>query len=61
MLLLRDFLRLSASVLPTSMVAFSLSVDLRVPLCRPSDLRGRRFVESADSPLGAIVRAVNGE
>ena len=53
MLLLRDFFLDSASVLPMSIVAFSLSMPLRgeTPLV---DFRGRLVAGSVASGLGAI-------
>jgi hypothetical protein len=54
MLLLRDLFLLSANVVATSIVAFSLSVTLRgeTPLV---DLRGRRVAGSVASSCEAIV------
>lgn len=55
MLLLRDFLRLSASVVPTSMVAFSLSVPFLDVVGAPMDLRVRRVEGMVASPNEAIL------
>lgn len=55
MLLLRDFFRFAASVLPTSIVAFSLSDILLAGDCPPMDLRVRRVAGIVASPVGDIL------
>lgn len=54
-LLLLDFLRLAASVLVTSTVAFSFSIALRMSVCELIDLRMRRVAGTVASAEGAIL------
>jgi hypothetical protein len=55
MLLLLDFLRFAARVVPISIVAFSLSDVFLVGDCPPMDLRVLRVAGNVTSPEGAIV------
>lgn len=55
-LLLRDFFLLSARVLPTSIVAFSLSPFFLKDEVAPMDLRVRRVEGSVASPNEAILK-----
>jgi len=55
MLLLLDFLRLAASELPTSTVAFSLSMAFRMSVCAPIDLRVRRVAGMVASVGGDML------
>lgn len=56
MLLLRDFFRPAAMVLPTSTVAFSLSPSFRDGDWPPTDLRDLRVAGSVASARDAILR-----
>lgn len=60
-LLLRDFFLLSARVLPTSIVAFSLSPFFLEDVVAPMDLRVRRVEGSVASPNEAILKVGAGD